>query len=38
MPYDSALGATILLHLLFKNPMISIFGSTILFMVLSRLM
>jgi branched-subunit amino acid transport protein AzlD len=38
MPYYIALAVTIALHLLFKNPMISIFGGTALFMVLSHLM
>lgn len=38
MPYYLALAATVVLHLLFKNPMISIFGGTALFMVLSHLL
>jgi len=34
-PYYIAIAVTVILHLLFKNPMISIFGGTILFMALN---
>ncbi len=37
-PYLIGIAATIVLHLLFKNSMVSIFGSTLLFMFLSRVM
>ena len=37
-PYFLAVAVCVVLHLLLKNPMVSIFGSTIAFMVLSHLM
>ena len=37
-PYLIAAASVVILHLLFDNSLISIFGGTILFMVLSRLM
>lgn len=37
-PYLASIAVTVLLHLAVKNPMVSIFGGTILFMVLSRLL
>ncbi|MCR5045302.1 MAG: AzlD domain-containing protein [Treponema sp.] len=36
-PHFIAIAATILLHLWKKNSMVSIFGGTILFMILSRI-
>ena len=38
LPYYISLTVTVALHLLFKNSMVSIFGGTALFMVLSHLM
>ncbi|MBQ9494959.1 MAG: AzlD domain-containing protein [Treponema sp.] len=38
IPSFCATGATVLLHVWKRNPMISIFGSTALFMILSRLL
>ncbi|MBP3709916.1 MAG: AzlD domain-containing protein [Treponema sp.] len=38
IPSFCATGATVLLHLWKRNPMISIFGGTALFMVLSRVL
>lgn len=37
-PYFIAIAVTIVLHLWLKNSMVSIFGSTIVFMILSRIM
>ena len=37
-PYLIGIVAAVVLHLTVKNSMISIFGSTILFMILSRVM
>ncbi len=37
-PYFIAIAATVALHLWKKNSMLSIFGGTILFMVLNRMM
>ncbi len=38
LPYFIACASTVLLHLLIKNSMISIFGGTAIFMLLSYLM
>ena len=38
LPYVISCVVVVILHLSFKNSMISILGSTILFMILSRLM
>ncbi len=38
LPYFISIAAVVLLHRLFKNPMISIFGSTAIFIILSRIM
>lgn len=38
IPHLAASVATVVIHLLFKNSMVSIFSSTIIFMVLSRIM
>ena len=38
LPYMCAIAATVLLHLWKRNSMISIFGGTFLFMLLSRIM
>ena len=37
-PHLAAAVASVVIHLLFKNSMVSIFSSTIIFMVLSRIM
>ncbi len=38
IPYILGIAAAVVLHLWLKNPMISIFGSTIIYMILSHLM
>lgn len=38
IPYAAGIGATVVLQLVCRNSMVSIFGSTILFMVLSRML
>jgi len=38
VPYLVGVGAAVLLHLTLKNPMVSIFGSTIIYMILSRVL